>query len=378
MKILFITHYAEMLGANRSLMALIKDLIEQYGIHATLLCPEDGDITKEAEKIGVRTINIGGNYTWTAAKNARFSFGNNVLRKIRHYIVTEIGWKKVRKEKFDLIHCNSSVTDLGYVLSHKMNIPLVWHLREFGTLDYGQFCFFSKEYQKKAFESASTLIAISQAISEYYRKIAPSAKIETVYNGVKAFERSCSNNPDKIIKFCVVGLLCDAKNQMEVLKAINALKQQGVSGFEVDFVGDGTEEYQNNLKKYISKYGIEKYVKFWGYRTDVNNILNEMNVGIVSSRNEAFGRVTVEFMLAEMPIIGTNTGGTVELIKNGVNGHLYESGNFNELANWMNYYINDHAQIKNEGQNGKKCANERFTLKANTDKVWDIFCKTTM
>lgn len=50
------------------------------------------------------------------------------------------------------------------------------------------------------------------------------------------------------------------------------------------------------------------------------------------SRNEAFGRVTVEALKLGKPCIGANSGGTPELIRDGWNGLLYETGSPSSLA----------------------------------------------
>ena len=57
-----------------------------------------------------------------------------------------------------------------------------------------------------------------------------------------------------------------------------------------------------------------------------------MELGIVASRSEAFGRVTIEGMLAQMAMIGASAAGTSELIENGKTGLLYEPDNIEELT----------------------------------------------
>ena len=52
-----------------------------------------------------------------------------------------------------------------------------------------------------------------------------------------------------------------------------------------------------------------------------------MDIALVASCSEAFGRVTVEAMLAGMLVIGADVAGTSELICDGVNGILYEDDN---------------------------------------------------
>ncbi len=51
------------------------------------------------------------------------------------------------------------------------------------------------------------------------------------------------------------------------------------------------------------------------------------------SRMEAFGRVTVEALKAGLPVIGSNSGGTTEIIENNTNGVIFKYNNTNSLTN---------------------------------------------
>lgn len=61
-------------------------------------------------------------------------------------------------------------------------------------------------------------------------------------------------------------------------------------------------------------------------------IRKNVDIEIVSSKQEAFGKITVEAMMGQIPVIGSNSGGTKELIKHNQNGLLFESGNADDLA----------------------------------------------
>ena len=54
------------------------------------------------------------------------------------------------------------------------------------------------------------------------------------------------------------------------------------------------------------------------------------------STSETFGMVTIEALARQIPIVGTNTGGTPELLANGRFGKLYEPGNHRQLAQALN------------------------------------------
>ena len=61
-------------------------------------------------------------------------------------------------------------------------------------------------------------------------------------------------------------------------------------------------------------------------------VWQEADVALMCSRAEAFGRVTVEAMKASLPVCGTDSGGTPEIVIDGVNGLLFEPGSSASLA----------------------------------------------
>ena len=75
----------------------------------------------------------------------------------------------------------------------------------------------------------------------------------------------------------------------------------------------------------INSLGLEKQVKFHGFEKNTSIIYKDMSVLLMCSRAEGFGRVTVEAMANGIPVMGYNSGGTAELVKDGYNGYLFSN-----------------------------------------------------
>lgn len=306
---------------------------------------------------------------------------NNVIRSIikkflNKYIIYPKIYYIFKNMNIDLIHTNSSVISIGVYLSKRLGIPHVWHLREFGHKDYNLKYIYNFNYVRKMFESADCLIAISSSIEKHYRNLAPKSKIKLVYNGInnKAYTNMARQDVD-ILNFCCVGLINDNKNQMEIIRAVNNLVKKNTSGFIVNIIGDGDKDYIDKIISYIDKNNLEKYVNLWGYRNDIDKILPRMQVGIIPSKKEAFGRVTVEYMMNKLPVIGSDGGGTSEIIRDNVTGYLYKSGNFEELSKCMSKYIKDKQLREKHGKNAFEDSIDRFTMEANTNSIYSIYIK---
>jgi glycosyltransferase involved in cell wall biosynthesis len=130
---------------------------------------------------------------------------------------------------------------------------------------------------------------------------------------------------------------------------------------ELLIVGDGDPQYREYLENIATKNHIEQFIKFYGYADNPFPLMQSADVVLVCSKCEAFGRVTVEGMRAGKPIIGTRSGGTQELIRDGFNGLLYTAEDERELAQKIRYICDRPDLAKQMGENGQQWAAEQFT-----------------
>ena len=123
-------------------------------------------------------------------------------------------------------------------------------------------------------------------------------------------------------------------------------------------VGTGDESYQLKLINIVNSLQIHRHVKFLGYLTNPIEILMQSDLLLMCSQNEAFGLVTLEAMENGIPVIGTNRGGTIELVINNLTGLTYEPGNYFELADKIKYLYDNPDQRKKFVRNAHKHINE--------------------
>jgi glycosyltransferase involved in cell wall biosynthesis len=372
MKILFITHYSDFYGANKSMFNLILDLKARYDVSPIVLCPYKGTLTNELKKFDIPFI-VHVFYVWETPI-AKRTLKDHLKMFYNKIVVSTELVQKFRYEDIDIVHSNSSIFDIGQLIADKMQVPHIWHLREFGKPDYGFRYIPSNRYVKKTYKKATRLIAISDSIKDYYKNLCSDGNFTRIYNGIKenSREKIFKENQDTV-QFACVGLLSKNKNQFEIVQACYLLSKNNYKNYVVNLIGDGDEEYISNIKRYIAKNGLEEHIKFWGYRSDVEDLIVQMDVGLMPSTNEAFGRVTIEYMMAQMPVIGTNTGGTKEIINNGYAGFLYESGDIKSLYENMKYFLVNNGQITKMGKQAKEWADMHFSLEANTNAVYSEY-----
>jgi glycosyltransferase involved in cell wall biosynthesis len=171
-----------------------------------------------------------------------------------------------------------------------------------------------------------------------------------------------------------VGYVHPGKGQMDAVLAVAALRNQGTS-INLKIVGGGRPRYVSKLRKVVAENGIGQRVEFTGFVDDAQSIVEAASMVLVCSRAEAFGRVTVESMVAGTPVIGANSGATPELVKHGFNGLLYEPGNHRELAERMKYLIAHPEEAQRMGRNGLEWASRRFTVERYADEILGVLDK---
>jgi len=97
-------------------------------------------------------------------------------------------------------------------------------------------------------------------------------------------------------------------------------------------------------------------VAFLGWRDDIPEIMQIMDIFVLPSLNEGMGRVLVEAMAAGKPIVASSVGGIPDLVKHGQNGFLVEPGDVNGLFLAVRKLIIDKKMRDEMGRRGKTMA----------------------
>lgn len=128
--------------------------------------------------------------------------------------------------------------------------------------------------------------------------------------------------------------------------------------------GDGEE--RKHLLTLAEELGIGRNVRFIGDRRDMPQVLAAMDVFVLSSRNEGFGRVIVEAMAAGTPVVSTAVGGVIEVIEDGVSGVLVPPGNPGRMAGAVLALLADPPARARFRENGLERA-KRFDTRVMVD-----------
>ena len=182
--------------------------------------------------------------------------------------------------------------------------------------------------------------------------------------GLWEYEKKKNN-----INLIIAGAITEGKGQIDAVLAINELKNRGYNNIKLSIAGSGDI---NILKYKIDELGLNNNINMLGQVRNLPEIRKNNDIELVCSKSEAFGRVTIEAMMSMMPVIGANTGGTKELIKDKYNGLLYEQGNYKSLANKIEYFIVNRDEIERMAKNAYVFS-KGFTVEKNMKQIYELY-----
>lgn len=384
MRIAFITHYTNLYGANLSLLNLI-DGLSQYGVKSCVIVPREGDMTQALRdrKIPLTIMPI----QWSVAHQ---NFSLNLLKRLYH----RIRWQYHAAQRFqmnlrllpallkqlstweiDVVYTNSAVVSMGALAAKRLQLPHVWHLREFVDLDYNLYHDWGKLVFSHLLRGANAQIAISKAIKSYFfanstpknahiihNGVAPLTQFDRLYQKVQTQDRS-----NCVYTFAIVGLIHPNKGQQTAIRALAKLADDYPT-VRLLVVGLGNVE---PLKILAQELNIIDKVEFWGHIDDPYQAYLATDSVLMCSTNEGMGRVTVEAMAACRPVIGFNQGGTSELIEHEQTGLLYKGG-YEELAACMQRFVEKPTWAKKMGEKAWNLARQNYSVESYASQVHQV------
>ena len=168
----------------------------------------------------------------------------------------------------------------------------------------------------------------------------------------------------------VVGRLVPIKGHKYLVSAAKKIVREFHNTIFV-FVGDG---YLNaRLERQAESIGVRKNIIFTGWRKDAAEILGLFDILVLPSLNEGMGKVLIEGMALGKPIVASNIGGIMDLVKNGENGILVPPRDFDALENAILQLIKNKNLAETLGENGKTKVYPEFDASVMVKEIDDLY-----
>ncbi len=298
--------------------------------------------------------------------------------------------------RFDIVHFNGiSYWFLKKRLSKAKHIVTIHHLVKDAiknnNLSFisrlkdisGENSLFMSFLEKKCIKSPDKLVAVSnftkkQIIESY--DIDP-AQIEVIYNGIDL--NGYSFPDEEIVKtkkqlnlteqpvILFVGRVDDPRKDLDfLLRSIHKVLGEVDVTLLVTGKGDQAES-----RKLIDSLGIAKNVVFTGYVDDkyLKKCYALCDIYVCSSKLEGFGLTLVEAMMAGKPIVATNVGAIPEIIQNGINGILVESGDIEGMCMSICTLLKNQKMVDDIGKKNAEHVGNKFNWNQDARELLEVY-----
>ena len=206
-------------------------------------------------------------------------------------------------------------------------------------------------------------------------------KLEVIPNGVNIKEFNSNKEEIEQVKgkygldtttVMFAGTVTPRKGVEYLVKAAEILNNKDVIFLIVGRI-DIDKEYARKVINYAKEKNLK--VKFTGFipREDIKALYLACDIFVLPSLEEGHGLVLTEAMASGKPLIGTKIGGIPAQIRDSWNGFLVEPGNEKQLAEKINYLIENEEERERMGKNSRRLAEEEFEWKNIAERYLEVY-----
>jgi glycosyltransferase involved in cell wall biosynthesis len=189
---------------------------------------------------------------------------------------------------------------------------------------------------------AKPVIAKCAGEIEMIKSLDNSIEVKFIPNGVdlNIFRPGPGIPNNEQFRIICVARLIERKGQHHLIQAVKRLADSGVDVLlSLVGAGDSKREYENLARS----LGVHDRIRFVGYipREEISDFYKTAQVFVLPSYNEGMSLAVLEAMAVGLPVVVTRTGGTVELVEQGINGFVFDWADVDALTNYLRVLAND-------------------------------------
>lgn len=369
-RVLYIcTDFNVLAGSSLSLLNLING-VKDY-VTPVVLFAWKGKVSDEYEKRGIECIFCPFFYLSTKRKRIGDLLTNPKQVRLYSYLAADYHCVKyvceyLKDNPVDMVHSNASISTIGYYIAKKLEVPHVWHIREFLDLDFGINAYGGRRRLRRLINKANSRICVSESVCKHWNFINDCTYI--VPDAVRSeSDLKYIKRKENYFLFCSAAIT-ELKGASV---AVEAFCKSGVAnrGYVLRLIGGCDDSYKSVLLQLAKNYNAEDSIIFEGYCNDVSTQFEKATAFLMCSQNEAMGRVTIEAMFYGCLVIGNNSGGTSEIIQHNKTGFLYNT--MNECADLISRIIDiDYGNII---ENSQEMVREKYTEEVYGISIKNIY-----
>jgi glycosyltransferase involved in cell wall biosynthesis len=168
----------------------------------------------------------------------------------------------------------------------------------------------------------------------------------------------------------IIANLTPVKNHRCFLAAA-ALILKKVKHTKFLLIGEGP--LKPELEKLARKLGISQHIIFMGACDNIPQVLDLIDVSVISSHREGFSNTILESTAMGKPIVATDVGGNSEAVQDGETGYIVPPDNPDALAEKVLGILSNADKAESMGLSGKKMVIERFALPRMVEHTQQLY-----
>lgn len=347
LRVLYLLHDTRRSGVPAVLAHLVRAL-DRSRVVPTILVAYEGVYSRELRESGVAVDAFGRRLPVLWRLN-RFLFNIRLVRMAR---------------QADVIHVNSAVLAFSVLVAKLLGARVVFHLHE----KPGQISLLLA----RAIGVADSVVFCARNCAAHFAALAATEK-RVILNAIMPLDVLPTRpvaSPQKIVMF---GSINRNKGQDLLIRAFARLERQDVELVIYGTVGLSAHGYIRRLKKFVEENGLSERVFFPGPTNDAEGVLRGATLLVHSSLNECLSISVLEAMAHGVPVIANNIPGMNEVVSDGVDGFLVETGNVEMMAQRIDQLLGNPALCAQMGEAGRQTVQDKFNMSQRVEEFMRLY-----
>ncbi|HWX44893.1 MAG TPA: glycosyltransferase family 4 protein [Solirubrobacteraceae bacterium] len=380
MRVLYVNHTSEVSGAERSLLSLLGALPDT--VRPCVATPP-GRLMEAVERLGVPTTAIAG-----TAGSLRLHPLHTPRALAEMALAAAQVRRAARRHNAEVVHANSIRAGIVVGLARPPAATVV-HVRD--CLPAGAV---SAATLRLIAATATTVVANSRYTAQSVSAAAPGAQLEVIHNpldlerwdaariGRAEARARLGAAGGRELLLGVVAQLSPWKGQDTAIEALELVCAEGVDAhllligspkFRARATRFDNEAYVARLRALVADAGLQDRVSWLGEREDVPELLSALDILMLPSWEEPFGRALIEAMALGVPVISTSVGGPPEILDDGREGLLLPPREPHAWAQAIRALAQSPERRRELGRAGRHRVEQQFTTPHHVAAICAVY-----
>lgn len=379
-RILYLHAGAEMYGADKVLLELIKGL-NRKEFEAHVILPNDGVLVEALRQVGAQVSVL----DYPILRRKYFN-PKGIVDYIRSYnfYAKQIALY-AQEHSIDVVHNNTAAVLEGIYLKRKLKLPLIWHVHEIIVKPKAISDFINMLMGRYA----DKIVTVSQAVANHIKQspFIKDSQVKVIYNGVDNtvyYPMDASSIREKFdiaqdaLVIGMIGRVNAIKGQNDFIEAVEPLleKNEQAVAFLAGGVFPGEEWRLEELDKRIASSSVVSQIHRIDYYDKTSELYNMFDIFVLPSiKPDPLPTVVLEAMACSKPVVGYNNGGIAEMVVDEKSGHLVKPNSPQELSNAISHLLDSSEKREQFGREGYQRQKELFSLDSYIKNFSELYKK---